>query len=442
MLAPYFVPAQLSQSRSDYGNISSTELATLARALRQPAVGFGKSSKPWRRRAVQAWDAVAREWERWKFPEAEEVLHQLQAITRMSEPVLRESIANHFRVIDADEMSTWLQEIHEVRAEDPGRLKYPPLAFFISSGNIPGAALQQVVQFSLLGIPMLIKSASTEPYFLPAVLATLARHDAEIASRVVALSWPRENYAATQAALALSPQVVALGDDDTIKRLRSEVKGALMPFGDRMSAAIIHAAGVKVQTLRKLVYDYAMFDGKGCLSPQVVMVVAEHWREVEQLAVHFAGELAEENQKWPAGNWSAEEKAMIQQWRGAWQSQRAAGEKIVLLQPDDVSWTVVAAEEFDLDERVAFRCVRLLWMKDFDEVLLALENCSEKIQALAVEIKDDEYAELTIDRDQAEETLGRLICEPGELQRPFFSWMAINRRWFEVTYGVRLKIVG
>ncbi|MGH7495067.1 MAG: acyl-CoA reductase [bacterium] len=438
MLKPYFVPAPLLQAGIDYSNISPAELATLARALSQPAVGFGKNSKPWRHRAVKAWEAVAREWERWKFPEAEEALHLLQTNARMSAPVLHESIANHFRVIDADEMTNWLQEIHEARAEDPGRLKYPPLAFLIASGNIPGAAIQQMVQFSLLGIPTLIKSASSEPNLMPAILATLARHDAEIASRLVALSWPRENHAVTQAALDLSPQVVALGDDDTMKRLQSEVKGAWMPFGDRFSAAIIHAAGVKVQTLRKLVYDHAMFDGKGCLSPQVVMVIAEHWQEVEKLAVHFAGVLAEENQKWPAGNWSADEKAMIQQWRGAWQAQRAAGEKIALLQPTDVAWTVVAAEEFDLEQRVAFRCVRLLWMKHFDEVLLALENYSEKIQALAVEIKDDEYAELALDLDEAEETLGRLICEPGELQRPFFSWMAINRKWFELTYGVKL----
>jgi hypothetical protein len=311
MLQPYFVPAPLSRLGVDYLALTPVELATLAHALRQPAVGFGKNSKTWRRRAVQAWHAVAREWERWKFPEAEEALRQLQVSSRMSAPVLRESVANHFRVINADEMSGWLQEIHEARAEDSTRLKYPPLALVIASGNIPGAALLQIVQLSLLGIPTLIKSASTEPDLIPAILATLARHDAEIASRLVALSWSRENHPATRAVLDLSPQVVALGDDDTMKRLQSEVSGAWMPFGDRFSAAIIRATGAKVQTLRKLAYDYTMFDGKGCLSPQVVMVIADDWQEVEQLAVHFAGVLEEANHKWPAGNWTAAEKALI-----------------------------------------------------------------------------------------------------------------------------------
>src|SRR5262245_25412090 len=168
MLKSYFVPAHLSHAEVDYCNLPATELTTLAGALRQPAVGFGKDSKLWRRRAVKAWDAVARAWEEWNLPEADEVLNLLQTNTRMSMPVLRESIANHFCAITADEMRAWLREIHEARAEDPGRLKYPPLAFIIGSGNIPGAALQQIVQFSLLGIPTLVKSASTEPDLIPA----------------------------------------------------------------------------------------------------------------------------------------------------------------------------------------------------------------------------------------------------------------------------------
>jgi hypothetical protein len=207
-----------------------------------------------------------------------------------------------------------------------------------------------------------------------------------------------------------------------MRRLHAGVGNALTPFGDRISAAIIHAATAKAQTLRRLIYDHAMFDGKGCLSPQVVMVIAEHWQEVEQLAVHFAGVLAEENQKWPAGNWSAAEKALIQQWRGAMQARRAAGEKIALFQPADAAWTVMAAEEFDLDERVAFRTVRLLWLQNFNEAMLVLKNYSTKIQALAVEIEEKEYAQLALDLDEQEEILGRLICAPGELQRPYFAW--------------------
>lgn len=438
MLKPYFVPAPLARAGINYQNIPPVELAALAQALRQPAIGFGKNAEDWQRRAIQAWHDVARAWETWRFPEAEQVLAQLEKNTRMSAPVLRESIANHFRVITAEAMNAWLKEIRAARDDDDaGRGKYPPLAFLIASGNIPGAALQQLVQLSLLGIPTLVKSASAEPDLVPAVLATLAQRDAHIACRLAALSWPRENEAATRAIFDLQPRVIALGDDGTMERLRTATGGALTPFGDRFSAAIMHAAAAGVQTLRKLVYDHCMFDGKGCLAPQAVMVVAAQWREVEQLALHFAGVLAEETQKWPRGNWSAAEIAMIQQWRGEMLARRAAGEKIALYQPRDTAWTVMAAEEFDLEQRVAFRTVRLLWMRDFSEAMRALKNHSAKIQALAVEIKDEEYAQLVLDLDEQEEVLGRLICAPGELQRPFFAWLAVNKQWFELTYGVQ-----
>lgn len=434
----HFVPATLAQTGVDYGAARAEDLSRLVQALRQPAIGFGKDSKQWRQRAVKAWHAVAREWEKWKFPEAETVLAQLEANTRMSLPVLRESMANHFRVIAQDEMRDWLAEVHETRTDDDTRAKYPSLAFIVSAGNIPGVALQPLVQFSLLGIPTLIKSASSEPHLMPALLESLARHDEEVAARLVALAWPRENVAATQAVLAASPQVVAFGDDDTMAKLRAESGEGMMSFGDRFSAAIVHAASVKLPTLRKLVYDYAMFDGKGCLSPQAIFVLADEWADVEKLAVHLAGILAEENKKWPAGNWSLAERALIQQWRGEWQARAAAGEQLALYQAEDTAWTIVAAEEFDLNERVAFRCVRLWWMKNFEEVMLVLKNYTTKLQALAVEIADEQFAQLALDLDEQEDVLGRIICEPGTLQRPFFSWMATNKRWFEITYGVRL----
>ena len=434
----YFVPAALAHRDADYGQARPQDVRQLAQALRQPAIGFGKDSKKWRQAAVKAWHAVAREWERWKFPGAEEALAQLATNTRMSLPVLRESVANHFRVIEAEALRDWLAEVHETRSEDETRAKYPPLAFVIAAGNVPGVALQPVVQFSLLGIPTLIKSAGSEPHLMPALLDALARHDEEVASRLVALSWPRENVAATQAVLAAAPQVVAFGDDDTMAKLQAESGESLMPFGDRFSAALVHAANVKLPTLRKLVYDYAMFDGKGCLSPQAVLVLAEEWGQVQNVAMHLAGVLSEENKKWPAGNWSLAEKALIQQWRGEWRTRAAGGEQVALYHAEDTAWTVVAADEFDLSERVAFRCVRLWWMKNFEEVMLVLKNYTTKLQALAVEIDDDQHAKLALDLDEQEDVLGRLLCEPGTLQRPFFSWMATNRQWFELTYGVKL----
>ncbi len=434
-----FVPLSSGFAREHQG-LSPAELSRLLQAFHTHAIEIEANAKDWQQRALKAWHAVARAWENWQFPGAEAVLAQLENNTHMSPPVLRESLANHFRMISTAEMAAWLEEVEEGRATNAGENGYPAWAFIIGSGNIPGVALQPLIQFSLLGIPALVKSASSEPHFMPAVLTTLAQYDEEVAAHTLALTWPRDQEILTDAVLAQSPAVVAFGDDVTMARLQHKAAASFAPFGDRFSTSIVSAAGAKLQTLRKLAYDFIMFDGKGCLSPQAIFVIADTWEEVENFAMHLAGVLAEENQKWPAGHWSEAERALIQQWRGAWQMRRAAGDKIAILQPSDTAWSVVAADEFDLDDRTAFRAVRLWWVKDFAEVMLVLKNHSHKIHALAADLKDEEFARLALDLDEQKELLGRIICAPGELQRPFFGWMGINRRWFELMHGIGLGV--
>jgi len=438
MIKSYFVPSRFPWFIENANALEIKHLDKLVRSFGRPAVGFGKNSVLWQRRAIKAWDAVAREWEAWSFPNAGELLDRLEASTHMSRPVLRESLANHFRVITVSALHQWLFEVRQARTAPRSEERLPSLVFMISAGNIPGVVVQPLVQMSLLGVPTVIKSSSREPDMIPTLLQTLAQHDDETASRTLALSWPRENQQATQTVLAASPAVVAFGDDDTVAVLQPSVQGNCMPFGDRFSAAIIHASTLKLRTLRRLAYDYAMFDGKGCLSPQVVMVIAEGWKQVENLALHFAGIMSEEMAKWPPGQWSTEEKAMIHQWRGEWQARKAAGEPLALFDAGNTSWTVVAARQFDLSMRVAFRTVRLWWVKSFEEALQAIRAHGPKIQALAMEPAATTRDQLARDLDEQSGLLGRLITTPGELQRPHFGWMDINTRWFEMTRGVKL----
>lgn len=433
---PFFVPPSLAKL-GDFQQPSPAEVAALVAALQRPAIGFGPDSGSWQRRALAAWQAVARAWENWSFPGAEKVLAQLETATRMSRAVLRESIANHFRVLVAGDMQDWLAEIRAARALATPAKALPELAFIIAAGNIPGVALQPVVQLSLLGVPTLVKNASEEPHLLPALLATLAQQDEEIAERLAALSWPRTQPALTQAVLAARPAVVAFGDENTVAQIRTVAPPQYVPLGDRFSAVLLQASAARPETLRQLAYDYVMFDGKGCLSPQVVLVIADTWDEVANLALHFAGILAEETSRWPAGGWALAEKAMIQQWRGEWRAQRAAGENLVLYESPDTAWTVVAAEDCDLAQHVAFRVVRLCWVGSLPEAMNVVRNYSHKLQALAVALAEEQdLAQLTLDLAEEEELLGRLICAPGFLQRPPFAWLEVNHAWLALLRGL------
>ncbi|MDZ7269764.1 MAG: hypothetical protein ONB48_20720 [candidate division KSB1 bacterium] len=435
-LPPFFVPATLA-ALDNFQQPSPAGLAALVAALRRPAIGFGPDASSWQRRALSAWHAVARAWENWRFPDAEKVLDQLENATRMSRTVLRESIANHFRVLVESDMQDWLAEMGTARASLAPNQTLPELAFIIAAGNIPGVAIQPLVQLSLLGIPTLVKSASEEPYLLPALLATLAQQDAEIAGLLAALSWPRSQQALTQAVLGAGPAVIAFGDDATVAQLRHAAPPQYVPLGDRFSAVLLETSAARPEILRRLAHDYIMFDGKGCLAPQVVLVIADTWAEVANLALHFAGILAEETRRWPAGNWSLAEKALIQQWRGEWRAQRAAGGNIVLYEPPDTSWTVVAAEDCDLSQRVAFRVVRLCRVGSLQQAMQVVHNHRHKLQALAVALAEEqELARFTDDLAEDDELTGRLICAPGYLQCPPFAWLDVNHAWLRLLRGL------
>ena len=432
MLKKYYIHPELLQPEIDINYLSAENLHSLIQNFKKSISNIDQDRETWQKRIVNAWVRVARQWETWSFEDADNLLNQLEKTTRMSRPVLRESIANHFRVVRVSDLTKWQQQNFAVKEEEQHSRRSDSFVFLISSGNIPGAAIHPIIQLSLLGIPVIIKCSSHEPYLLPTLIHTLAHYDAEAASRLLVLTWPREEQQLTQTVLAHKPDVVTFGSDDTVTSLRSMSSKAYAPMGDHFSIVILQALNLKVEMLRQLAYDFIMFDGKGCLGPQVVCVIADDWQDVVKLAGHFSGIMMEEIKLWPAGQWTPAEKAMIQQWRGEWQARNAAGEEVVLYHPDDTSWTVVAADKFDLSVRVAYRVVRFLWCKDSRQAEEILKQHTEKIHALAIEVDPDFDLDVISGLDENSELLGRSITTPGHLQRPAFDWMDINKSWNEM----------
>ena len=430
MISPYFVPADLITADTDYRDLSAETLRYLVARLREMAVQPKPASRDWRERVAMAWTRVARQGEKWQFSQAAELLAELEKTSRMSSSVLRESLTNHFRAIAVDALLDWYDQAAATHLSRNGRRSF---VFVIAAGNLPGVALFPVIQLSLIGVPVLIKCASSEPWFLPVILQVLEAEEPQACANLVALTWRREQSALTQIVQEAHPATAAFGDDTTVSNIAQHAANAYAPLGDRYSIAIIHAATAKIKMLRQLVYDFLLFDGRGCLSPQWVLVVAERWSEVENLALHLAGMLSEETQKWPAGAWLPEEMTLIQQWRGEWNARRAAGGSIALYQAEDTSWTVVAADSFDSQQRVAFRTIRLWWVKSQAEAVKRLHHHGEKIHALAIDQIPQDIAELTADLESDAAHLGRLITSPGNLQAPPFNWMNIHRSWFEFT---------
>jgi len=419
--------------------LSAEWLAEFATKFRQPAFGFREGSKDWQARAIKAWCQVAREWQKIKFPGAKTILAALAAATGLSQKMLKEALYNHFRVFTEEVLNSWLREVkcdRDRHAEQ--KMRYPALAFLVSAGNIPGVAIHPLVHLSVLGIPALVKNSSLEPFLLPAILTTLAKHDPTVASRLAALTWSRSNSDLTQTVMEYNPAVIAFGDDGTIEKF-AQRKKHFADFGDRFSLTIVnpHRENLRV---RQMAYDICMFEQMGCLSPQAIILLTADWKKVEEFCARLAKAMAKMSAILPIGKRTAAQHALIQQWRGALAVRSAAGEKIILLTSAGTAWTVAAAEHFDPNERVAYRFARVWPVASIKDLITIVERYKNKLQILLWGNSGRELEKFFASSELGAAFDNLFFNFAGLAQAPSCGWLdEVNPRWRRLTRGLRLK---
>jgi hypothetical protein len=445
MLRDFFVPDNfhpppLRESQQDgriyeSANLSSAWLMRFTEKFMQPAIGFEKGAKAWQQRAAKAWDQVAQEWRSLQFPEADTLLTVLAANTGLSRKMLQEALRNHFGDVWETVLTGWLKQVRKDRGSPnlPIAADYPELVFLVAAGNIPGMAIHPVIQLSLLGIPTLVKNASAEPFLLPAILASLEYHDPQVASRLAALTWPRDDLALTEASMAFNPQLAVFGDDETVANFakRSE---QVAGFGDRFSLALVSPDAGEPNLFDDLAYDVCMFEQLGCLSPQAILLLTDDWEKVEHFSRELANAMANLSEKLPIGSRTPAQQAAIQQWRGAYAARRAAGEKVLLLASAGTEWTVAAAENLDLDERVAYRFARVWPIPSVNKAMSLLRRYELQLQTLATSLTTAEMKIFLPKFFGADTSFVHILeTSPRSMQRPPFGWLDQNKAWLQLT---------
>ncbi|MDZ7292556.1 MAG: acyl-CoA reductase [candidate division KSB1 bacterium] len=445
MLRDFFVPDNFqeppTQTRQkeeivyDSADLSPAWLGQFAAKFTQPAVGFERGAKAWQQRAARAWSRVAQDFRTLQFPEAEEMLAALETKTGLSRKMLQEALRNHFWNMQESVLLNWLAQVRKDRNNPnlPIAADYPELVFLVAAGNIPGVAIHPVIQLSLLGVSTLVKNASAEPFLLPAILASLERHDPQVAGRLAAFTWPRDTTALTESILALGPQLVVFGDDETVEHFEGRGE-QLTGFGDRFSLALVSPLADEPKIFENLAYDICMFEQMGCLSPQAILLLTDDWQKVEQFSRELAEAMARMSEKLPIGSRTPAQHAEIQQWRGAYATRRAAGEKIVLLASAGTEWTVVAAENIDLDERVAYRFARVWPIPSINNAMSILRQYEIQLQALATSLTEKETEMFFPQFWKSDIPFTHIVDTfPGSMQRPVFGWLDQNKAWRRLT---------
>lgn len=278
----------------------------------------------------------------------------------------------------------------------------------VLAGNLPALAVQSVLPALVAGRPLLLKSASNEPHFAPALLAALAEREPALAEAFAAVSFPGADIERLDAAFAGARRVVAYGGAAAVAELGARFGDRLLAHGPRASVALVSADVEPLLAARKLARDIALFDQRGCLSVQAIYVEGDPAPLLEALG----WALAIEHRRLPPGAIVPATAAAVQQLRGEWALRGLAATELPL-----AVGTVLVEPELRFTPSPGARTVRLHPVERLDRALAALTPWRGRLQGAA--LAGAAAWKLT-------EPLSRLglsrLAQPGELQLAEAGW--------------------
>lgn len=278
----------------------------------------------------------------------------------------------------------------------------PVLAILAS--NLPGLAVQPLWPALALRRPILLKSPSAEPLFVPAFLQALVRREPRLEPAVAAASWAGGDARLEAPALAGADTVIAYGDEPALADLRRRAPGKLVEYGPKTSLAAVSDP----DSAEGLARDIALFDQRGCLSIAVIYTTCDPGA----LASRLEEALAELSRRWPPGPADPAALSSVQQMRLESEMRGLRRSRL----PISVG-TVLVEPETGFRPSPGLRTVRVHPLADLGRLPEILLPWRGKLQGAALAGEDawrlaPALAGLGISRCAA----------PGELQSPDVTW--------------------
>jgi len=172
----------------------------------------------------------------------------------------------------------------------------------------PGLMLQSLLPALAARAPVLFKASSAEPSFAPAFLAALGKRLPTLRDAYAAATWTGGNEAIETPLRTAARLVVAYGGEATIDALQSAATRRLIAFGPKLSLGWVGAEADLDRAARGMAIDIALFDQRGCLSVEAVLV---EQTAAEPFADALANALSALANELPPGRSSAAERAGV-----------------------------------------------------------------------------------------------------------------------------------
>jgi hypothetical protein len=297
----------------------------------------------------------------------------------------------------------------------------PRLCVQIVSGSVPGVGVSALVRSLLVKGPTLLKTGRGD-VVLPVLFARALREvDPELADALAVIYWPGGSARLEEAAIGPADVVVAYGSDETVRavRDRTPVTARFVAYHHRLSVGVVGREALAEHRLDRTASEVAravaLFDQRGCVSPQVVWV-EEGGGAVEGalgaaggaegsagaggaegsagraevpaapsarvFARRLAGALQELEGRLPGGVLEVEEASAVQQLRGTAEIMAASGSAVEVIHGGGSSWTVVYEAETGPPQACVGRVVRVRPLASLDELPQVLEPVRHHLQTV------------------------------------------------------------
>ncbi|HVS03867.1 MAG TPA: acyl-CoA reductase, partial [Thermoanaerobaculia bacterium] len=295
------------------------------------------------------------------------------------------------------------------------------LVVVMLAGNVPALAVQPLLPALLLRLPVLLKSASSEPLFAPAFLGALGSRLPALTEGAAAITWRGGQEELEAPLLARASRVLAYGGRETMASLARRAPGKVVDYGPKLSLAVVASDADAAAVAAGLARDVALFDQRGCLSVQAVYV--QH--DAVPFAAALAAALAEVAAELPPGPADPVAAAHVHQlraeaeMRGLWLSALPLTLGTVVVEPLP-----------PLRPSPGLRTVRVHPLADLDALAGLLFPWQGRLQGAAL------AGERAWQLRDALANLGISRCAPpGELQAADALWHNGGRSPVEVLAG-------
>jgi hypothetical protein len=339
------------------------------------------------------------------------------ALPSMIEPLRAPALA---RLLDAE-----LGDRHRLDAAPGGRrANGPGLVAHLLPGNLPGLAAIPVALTLALKAAALVKAGRGDrvsPFLLAESMATT---DAELAECVAPLYWPGGDRGHEDVVFAAADLLVAYGDDATIADARARRQGPFIGHGHRVSFAVVTSEMANDpadadRAAAALALDTALWDQRGCLSPQLCYVEGD-LGAARAFGERLAVALSEVADRLPAGSCTPAELAAVRRFRQEAEWRGFGRQAVTLFAAEGLTDGTVAVEpEAVFRPSPLGRSLRVLPIHGPGELTHLLEPARPALEAAGLAALPERERAWT----QALRECGvHRVCPLGEMQRPALDW--------------------